>query len=167
LIQGGTAVYITEKYWEEYMGGTDDTLTLLEYLAEKGKEEVPLGEILSDFGVDKLDGDFISSTKPLVRTSSEGWEMEIHSATDFLTDLAALLLECKMSGGLDTEELEIETELPVVRITATPAEHEAVNRALEKFIAAPLSCDLIDVVSEEELLEMAAICKELRKELYE
>ena len=45
-------MYITESYWGEYMGGTDDSLTLLEYLAAKRREEIPVGEIFADFGLD-------------------------------------------------------------------------------------------------------------------
>ena len=63
-------MYITESYWGEYMGGTDDSLTLLEYLAAKGREEIPVGEIFADFGLDTAQGDFRSHT-PLVYTNSE------------------------------------------------------------------------------------------------
>lgn len=35
------------------------------------------------------------------------------------------------------------------------------------FSATPLSYDLCEMVSEEDMLEMAEICEELRKELYE
>ena len=51
-------MYITESYWGEYMGGTDDSLTLLEYLAAKGREEIPVGKIFADFGLDTAQGDF-------------------------------------------------------------------------------------------------------------
>ncbi len=32
-------MYISEKYCENYIGGTDDSLTLVEYLAGKQKED--------------------------------------------------------------------------------------------------------------------------------
>ena len=44
-------MYITEKYWGGLIGGSDDSLTLVEHLAGKQKEEVPFGEIFSDFGL--------------------------------------------------------------------------------------------------------------------
>ena len=31
-----------EKYWGDYIGGTDDSLTLLEYLINKQKDELTL-----------------------------------------------------------------------------------------------------------------------------
>ena len=40
-----------EKYWGNYIGGTDDSLTLLEYLADKQKAEIPLSEIFEDTGL--------------------------------------------------------------------------------------------------------------------
>ena len=30
-----------KKYWYNYIGGTDDSLTLADYLYEKGKTELP------------------------------------------------------------------------------------------------------------------------------
>ena len=34
-------MYITGRYWDNYIGGTDDSLTLVEYLTSKQKEEIP------------------------------------------------------------------------------------------------------------------------------
>ena len=51
-------MYIIEKYWDNYIGSTDDSLTLLEYLIDKKKTEISLSEIFADIGLDKLNGDF-------------------------------------------------------------------------------------------------------------
>lgn len=162
-------MYITDKYWENYIGDTDDSLTLVEYLAQKHKEEIPLGEIFSDFGLDKLNGDLREPDIPLAFTDSKGWEISIGYAIDLITDLAALLLECKVSGGIDMHELDDEeTSAPVIiRITATPEEHALINKTLIDFAATPLAYDLSEMVPEEDMMEMAAICEKLRKELYE
>ena len=50
-------MYITGKYWGNLIGDTDDSLTLMDYLSEKGKSEVDVREILADFGLDRLEGD--------------------------------------------------------------------------------------------------------------
>ena len=94
-------MYIEDKYWENYIGDTDDSLTLVEHLAEKQREEIPMGEILSDFGLDKLHGDFRRPDVPLVFVDTEEHEKEIYYAIDLITDLAALLLECKVSGSVN------------------------------------------------------------------
>ena len=40
------------KVWGNYIGGTDDSLTLLDYLIGKQKDEISLSEILADTGLD-------------------------------------------------------------------------------------------------------------------
>ncbi|MDY2998007.1 MAG: imm68 putative immunity domain-containing protein [Faecalimonas sp.] len=37
-----------EKYWGNYIGGTDDSLTLLDYLIDKQKPEITLSEIFAE-----------------------------------------------------------------------------------------------------------------------
>ena len=155
-----------EKYWDNYIGGTDDSLTLLEYLVSKEKEEISLSEIFSDTGVDKLNGEF-QETEGL-SVPVDGFEAEIYYAIDLLTDLAALMLESKMSGSVNLSELmdeESEDDCSVC-ITATPEEHALINKALMDFVASPLTYSLSEMMEEEEMLEMASVCEELRKELY-
>ncbi len=163
-------MYIAKKYWGNYIGDTDDSLTLVEHLAGKQKKEIPLAEIFSDFGLDNLHGDFREPDVPLTFTDSEGWERDIHYAIALVTDLAALLLECKISGSVNLDELFggdlEEAVVPDVCITAMPEEHELINRTLEDFVSAPLAYDLSEMESEEDMMEMAAICGKLRKELY-
>lgn len=43
-----------KKYWYNYIGGTDDSLTLVDYLYDKGKTKIPLSEIFNDTGLSKL-----------------------------------------------------------------------------------------------------------------
>lgn len=157
-----------EKYWGNYIGGTDDSLTLMDYLTDKQKEEISLEEIFSDTGLDKLNGAFQEHDAPFIVTNSEGLEMEFYFAIDLITDLACLLLECKMNGTIHLCDFDcLETSVPTICITATPEEHALINKALMDFVAAPLSYDLSEMVPEEDMMEMAAVCEELRKELYE
>ena len=44
-------MYIAERYWGKYIGGSDDSLTLLDHLAAKGREEITVGEVLAAFGL--------------------------------------------------------------------------------------------------------------------
>lgn len=168
-------MYIENKYWNNYIGDTDDSLTLVEYLAGKEKEEISLGEIFSEIGLDKLNGDFRKHDDPLTVVFSNGESeyeepyIEFYYAIDLITDLAALLLECKVSGSVNLCELfggDLETAVPDIRITATPEKHELMNKALKDFVSDPLAYDLSEMCSEDEMSEMAAVCEELRKELY-
>ena len=38
-------MYIAGNYWNHYIGDTDDSLTLLDYLAGKGQQEISIKEI--------------------------------------------------------------------------------------------------------------------------
>ena len=169
-------MYIADKYWNNYIGDTDDSITLVEYLADKQKEEISLGEIFSDIGLDKLNGDFRQHEEPLTvilaNAESDYDEpyVEFYYAIDLITDLAALLLECKVSGSVNLCELsgeDMDTPAPDVRISATPEEHELINKALMDFASEPLAYDLSEMCSEEEMQEMAEVCEALRQELYE
>lgn len=160
-----------EKYWGDWIGGTDDSLTLTAYLAEKKKQEISLAEIFSDFGRDTLFGDFQNTDPPLFYTDPEGWDTDIHCAIDLISDLAALLLECKMNGSVDL--LEVDSTLKTdpagskIRIAATPAELEQINHILSDFIDDPTAYDISEMESEENLEEMASAFEELRDELFE
>ncbi len=54
-----------------------------------------------------------------------------------------------------------------MKITTTPEENQAINRALEDFIATPLEYDLHEMVDDDDMLEMAQECENLRKDLFE
>ena len=86
-------MYMIEKYWGNYIGGTDDSLTLLEYLMDKKKAEISLSEIFTDIGLDKLNWNFRKTEPALVYTDQVGWESPFYYAIDVVTDLAALMLE--------------------------------------------------------------------------
>lgn len=160
-------MYIS-KYWGNYIGDTDDSLNIIEYFADRKKEEISLGEIFSDFGIDKLNGDFKDTEEALMFSHSEGIEVVFYFAVDIIIDLAALLLECKVNGSVRLSDLfEYIEQDCTVKITGTPEEYELINKALKDFIAAPGEYDLSEFSSEEDLSEMAEICEELRKELFE
>ena len=101
-------------------------------------------------------------------THSDGVEMDFHFAIDVVTDLAAILLECSVSGSVNLQDLdEYNTPARRIRITATPEEHDAMNKALADFVHAPLEYDLSEMMDNEEIQEMARDVEALRKELYE
>ena len=156
-----------EKYWGNYIGGTDDSLNLLEYFTDKQKSELSLSEIFADIGLDKLDWDFRETDVELVYKSRDSFEYEFHYAIDVVTDLAALMLECKLNGSVSLGELlDNESEL-TVRITFTEEEKAALNKALTDFVADPMAYDLHEMVPDEAMLEMVLDCENLRRELCE
>ena len=155
-----------EKYWGNYIGGTDDSLTLLEYLMAKQKTEISLGEIFSDTGLDKLNWDF-RKTEGLEYIAQDGREYVFYYAIDLVTDLAALMLECQVNGSVSPNQLLEDEDGPVLRITFTQEDKNAINTALADFAKDPLSYDLHEMVPDGDMYEMARDCEDLRKELCE
>ena len=157
-----------KKYWGNFIGGSDDSLNLVAFLEDQKKEEIPLSEIFAKIGLDKQNWDFRQTVEYLEFTHSDGVEMDFHFAIDVVTDLAAILLECSVSGSVNLQDLdEYNTPARRIRITATPEEHDAMNKALADFVHAPLEYDLSEMMDNEEIQEMARDVEALRKELYE
>ena len=157
-----------KKYWGSFIGGSDDSLNLVAFLADQKKEEIPLGEIFAKIGLDKQGWDFHRTVEYLEFTHSNGVEMDFHFAIDVVTDLAAILLECFVSGGVDLHDLDsYHTPHRRIRVTATAEEHDAMDKALADFAENPLDYDLSEMMGNEDIQEMARHVAALRKELYE
>lgn len=75
-----------------------------------------------------------------------------------------------MSGSVNLCELfgqDLEqATVPDVRITATSEEHALMNRVLMDFASEPFTYDLSEMVPKEDMMKMAALCENMRKELY-
>ena len=157
-----------KKYWGNFIGGSDDSLNLVAFLEDQKKEEIPLSEIFAKIGLDKQNWDFRQTVEYLEFTHSDGVEMDFHFAIDVVTDLAAILLECSVSGSVNLQDLdEYNTPARRIRITATPKEHDAMNKSLADFVHAPLEYDISEMMGEDEITDMAYQVEMLRKELYE
>lgn len=157
-----------KKYWGNFIGGSDDSLNLVSFLEDQKKEEIALSEIFAKIGLDKQNWDFRQTVGYLEFTHSNGVEMDFHFAIDVVTDLAAIMLECSVSGSVNLQELdEYNTPSRRIRITATPEEHDAMNKALEDFAENPLSYDLHELMDDVEIQEMAQDVEAIREELYE
>ena len=156
-----------DKYWGNYIGGSDDSLNLVDFLADQKKEEISLSEIFTKIGLDKQNWDFHQTVEFLEFTHSNGVEMDFHFAIDVVTDLAAILLECSVNGSVNLQDLDgYDTPSRRIRITATIEEHDAMNKTLADFARNPLSYDLHEMMDDEEIQEMARDVEALRKELY-
>ena len=165
-------MYIADKYWNNYIGDSDDSLTLASYLMYKRQEKISLAEIFLDLGLDKLNSNFRQNDEPItVRlkdNENNEYDVEFYYPIDIITDLAAILLECKKSGSVDVNELLGDDLKPVVIcLTSTETEENMIKAVLEDFFENPLEYNLSEMCPEEDMLEMAEICKDLTKELFE
>lgn len=95
-----------KKYWGNFIGGSDDSLNLMAFLEDQKQEEIPLSEIFAKIGLDKQNWDFRQTVEYLEFTHSDGVEMDFHFAIDVVTDLAAILLECSVSGSVNLQDLD-------------------------------------------------------------
>ena len=104
-------MYIS-KYWGNFIGGSDDSLNLVAFLEDQKKEQIPFSEIFAKIGLDKQNWDFHQTVEYLEFTHSNGVEIDFHFAIDVVTDLAAILLECSVSGGVNLHDLDAVHSLP-------------------------------------------------------
>ena len=117
-------------------------------MEDQKKEEIPLSEIFAKIGLDKQNWNFRQTVEYLEFTHSSGVEMDFHFAIDVVTDLAAILLECSISGSVNLQDLdEYNTPSRRIRITATPDEHDTMNKALADFAQNPLEYDLSEMMT--------------------
>ena len=158
-------MYIS-KYWGEFIGGSDDSLSLIEFLEDLNKEEITLKEIFTGIGLDRKNMDFRQTVDNLRFINSIGLEIDFHYAIDIVTDLAAILLECKNKGYVNLGELynNEDTQNRCIQVIATEKEYTAIKVALEDFVKNPKSYDLYEMIGDD-IIEMAEIVKELRQEL--
>jgi len=158
-------MYIT-KYWGDFIGGSDDSLSLVEFLDGLNKEEITLKEIFTGIGLDRQNMDFRQTVDNLGFINPIGPEIYFNYAIDIVTDLAAILLECKNNGHVNIGELygnEYEQNR-CIQVVVTEEEYTAIKIALEDFVKDPKSYDLYEMIGDD-IIEMAEIVKELRKEL--
>ena len=158
-------MYIT-KYWGDFIGGSDDSLSLVDFLDDLNKEEITLKEIFTGIGLDRQNMDFRQTIENLGFINSNGLEIDFNYAIDIVTDLAAILLECKISGYVNLRELydNEDAQNRCIRIVATEEEYTVIKVALEDFVKDPKTYDLYEMIGDD-IIEMAEIVKELRKGL--
>lgn len=158
-------MYIT-KYWRDFIGGSDDSLSLVDFLDDLNKEEITLKEIFTGIGLDRQNMDFRQTIENLGFINSNGLEIDFNYAIDIVTDLAAILLECKISGYVNLRELydNEDAQNRCIRIVATEEEYTGIKAALEDFVKNSKSYDLYEMIGDD-IIEMAEIVKELRKGL--
>ena len=80
------------KYWGDFIGGSDDSLSLVEFLDGLNKEEITLKEIFTGIGLDRQNMDFRQTVDNLKFTNSIRLEIYFNYAIDIVTYLAAILL---------------------------------------------------------------------------
>ena len=156
-----------EKYWGNFIGGSDDSLNLVAFLEDRKKEEITISEIFNKIGLNKQNWDFKRTVEPLKFNHSLGFEMDFNFAIDIIIDLAAIILECNINGNVNLHDLSDNEDTPsqCIKVIATAEEYERIDKCLLDFTNNPMSYDLYEMIGDG-ILEMAEDVEELRKELY-
>lgn len=159
-------MYIENKYWNNYLGDTDDSLNLIDFLEEQDGNKISFSSILNNIGLHKQGENFRNTASPIGFTNSIGVYVDFTFAIDVITDLAAILLECKVNGSVDLHDLDqLDRPSRIINIIATPEDYELLDRILADFSKNPLEYDLYELVPQEDMFEIAEICESLRQEL--
>ena len=159
-----------ERYWGSYIGGTDDSLTLLALLEDFEKDEIGLDEIFARTGLKALaerESSFRRTGDVLRFTNREGMELDFYYAIDLIGDLAALYLECLRSGSVNLQDLDEELEAREICLRAGSEEEELLRATLRDFAEHAKAYDIAEVMDETSLAEFREELKALSRELFE
>lgn len=161
-------MYIS-KWWGDLIGGSDDSLALLDYLEQLELTEVSLDHILKDLGFDILlsEGDLQSGgTIGFNMKSANGkFRVELDIACGVLIDLSAIVLESLKSGYVDLHDLDEARQPRKLYIIASEEKRNLLKDELNKFFRHPLSYDLAELVPSDDMRELAEKAKMIAEEL--
>ncbi|WP_341277768.1 imm68 putative immunity domain-containing protein [Paenibacillus sp. FSL H8-0537] len=161
-------MYIS-KWWGDLIGGSDDSLALIDYLEQLDLTEVTLNQILKDLGFDILlsKGDLKNGGNiGFDRRSASGmFRVELDIACGALIDLSAIVLESLKSGYVDLHDLDEARQPCKLSIDASEQEINLIRDELNKFSGNPLSYDLAELVPADDMRELAEKAKMIADEL--
>ncbi|MEK5487374.1 imm68 putative immunity domain-containing protein [Lysinibacillus sp. FSL M8-0355] len=162
-----------ERWWGEYIGGTDDTCTLIDYLANREfKMEIPaeinVKNMLQDFQLKNAwEIKDLRQTKDIYFISDNGYRQDIGCAINLLMDVSAIIVECQKNGKVCLPDLGggIMDKNAVISLKVEKEELALLRGILEDFIHHSYSYDLEEFCPEDDMREIAKQCKEINTEL--
>ncbi|WP_239614638.1 imm68 putative immunity domain-containing protein [Cohnella mopanensis] len=161
-------MYIS-KWWGDLIGGSDDSLALIDYLEQLDLTDVTFNQILKDLGFDVLlsEGDLKNGGNiGFDRRSANGmFRVELDIACGALIDLSAIVLECLKSGYVDLHDLDESRKPCKLYIDASEEKRNLLRDDLNKFSRNPLSYDLAELVPAADMRELAEKAKMIADEL--
>ncbi|WP_313637181.1 imm68 putative immunity domain-containing protein [Paenibacillus sp. FSL K6-0276] len=161
-------MYIS-KWWGELIGGSDDSLALIDYLEQLDLTDVTLNQILKDLGFDVLlsEGDLENGGNIGfdMRSANGMFRVELDIACGTLIDLSAIVLESRKSGYVDLHDLDEARQPCKLYIDASEEKRTLLRDELNKFSRNPLSYDLAELVPTDDMRELAEKAKMIADEL--
>lgn len=163
-------MYIS-KWWGNMIGGSDDSLCLVDYFEYRAFSLVPLSTVLHELMLDQYLGKTtLQESKEMffVITYPDGRSMEVDFdiSIDPVIDLCALLVEQIHSGSICTLDLVPSSKEPVTfKIALEKQPLKMLLDELTLFCREPLSYDLAEMVPEDHMMELAEMCQGIADEL--
>ncbi|MGE7913709.1 imm68 putative immunity domain-containing protein [Lysinibacillus xylanilyticus] len=162
-----------ERWWGEYIGGTDDTCTLIDYFVNREFEldiptEINVKNIFQDFQLNNArEIKDLRQTKDIYFIREKGFFQDIGCVINLLMDITAIILECLKNGKVHLTDLAggIMDKNAVFSLKVEKEELALLRRILDDFIHHPLSYDLAEFCPEDDMKEIAKQCKEIITEL--
>ncbi len=158
-----------DKWWGDYLGGTDDTCTLLDYFKKDDVTEYPLSKIFKDFNINSN----AQSVEFRDMSTCFYYEDGIHHANldmviNMITDLSAILLECLKNKTVSLKALDEYTkddENKSISIIVTANEYNCLIAVVEDFVNSYMEYQLAEFCGEDDMKEIATHCNEICEEL--
>ncbi|WP_138751362.1 imm68 putative immunity domain-containing protein [Paenibacillus sinopodophylli] len=161
-------MYIS-KWWGDLIGGSDDSLALIDYLEQLDLTEVTLNQILKDLGFVVLlsEGDLKNGGNIGFDSKSANgmFRVELDIACGALIDLSAIVLESLKSGYVDLHDLDEARQPRKLYMDASEEDRKLLQDELNKFSRNPLSYDLAKFVPSDDMRELAESAKMIADEL--
>lgn len=144
---------VIQTYWDTEFGGTPEAQALVAYLAALNSGSVEVHTVFADLGLDGLSGNYTD-------TDLDGFG----EAFLVVAALAVLIAESKASGSVDLGDVGGSAGQRIT-VHVESKENNQINTALKYFALSPEDHAAEARFGEDELIEFADLCEQLRRQL--
>lgn len=157
----------SKKYDKDnYIGGTEDTLLLIDYFGKQRESKLLLHKILFDIHLDTLLEKGFVGNGDVFFAETESHNTYFDYAINVVIDLSAILLESLKSSLVDMNLLDGDRKYSnKFTISASQEDVKLLIKALDKFIVAPQDYELTKPLSEKSFQKLIADCKKISNSL--
>lgn len=158
-----------KKYSKDnYIGGTEDTLLLIDYFGKQTESKLSLHKILFDIHLYILLEKGFVGNGDVYFTETEPHNTYFDTAINVVIDLSAILLENLKNSLVDMNLLDGDRKYSnKFTISTSQEDVRLLIKALDKFIVAPQDYELTEPLSEKSFQKLIADCKEISNSLNE
>jgi len=158
-------MYIS-KWWGNYVGGSDDSLLLLDYFSSRIDSQLLLRQIMEELHLyDILKGNGLSDGDDYFEMRQD-YIPHFDMAVDVLIDLSAILLESLHNESFSIQDLDKSSkDNRVYSIKADKEDIQLLIVNLEHFIQNAELYEISELMDEESLSELINDCAEIKDEL--